>query len=269
MKKIKYNIAIILLLPLMLLTNACVEEHYLRFDVSQTGIYFSRDTFNYSFGVTPIDVRTYTYKMPIRIMGTIADVDRPIAYEIMADTTSAKSGIHYDIVDAVVPAGKIDGYIAVKILRDSLGGSHIEGYTKYLLGVRIKGNDFFTPTLSEEDQCRVLSFDNAVEQPNWLTSSGKKVWDTGALGSWHPLKFIKLVEYFHQLEEILPDTYYSIVRDYGENLEHVPYGDFYLYRTVFNKYVFLPMYEYFNDPDNRESILTEYPDFPFDFPYPF
>ena len=56
---------------------------------------------------------------------------------------------------------------------------------------------------------------------------------------------------------------------YGENLENIEYGDPYQYRTIFKKYIYLPMYEHFNDPANREMILSLYPDFPFDFPNPF
>ena len=56
---------------------------------------------------------------------------------------------------------------------------------------------------------------------------------------------------------------------YGENLEHIPFGDPNLYRTIFRKYIYYPMYEYFSDPANRDMILAEFPDFPFDFPNPF
>ena len=56
---------------------------------------------------------------------------------------------------------------------------------------------------------------------------------------------------------------------YGENLENIPYGDPYVYRTIFQKYICSPMYDYFNDPANHDAIVAEYPDFPFDFPNPF
>lgn len=269
MKKIYKNIALLFLLPALLLCTACSETDYMRFDVSSSGVYFTKDTLNYSFGVTPIEVRTHVFKVPVRVMGNISDQDRIVSYQVIPDSTEAESGVQYNILEAVIPAGKIDGYIAVEILRDNLAGTHKEGYTKYKLGLRLTENNNFAPTLSIDDQIRVLRFDNAVEQPNWLSPSGVKIWSVGELGTWHPLTFIKLVEYFHKLEDILPDTYYRIVEDYGENLEHIPYGDVYLYRTVFNKYIFYPMYQYFSDPANKEAILEEYPDYPFDFPNPF
>ena len=72
-----------------------------------------------------------------------------------------------------------------------------------------------------------------------------------------------------QIQVEHPETYKKMVADYGENLENIPYGDPYLYRTIFRKYIYKPMYDFFNDPANRDAIIDEYPDFPFDFPDPY
>lgn len=262
------NIAL-LLLPALLLLASCDETDYMRFDTSSSGVYFTDDSLSYSFGVTPIEERTHLFEIPVRVMGSVADYDRTIAYEIIPDLTKAESGVHFNIVSAFIPAGEVEGYINVELLRDNLEGTHIDGYTRYRLVLQLAENENFVPTLSAQDCVHLLKFDNSVEQPNWLNPSGEKIWSVGELGTWHPLTFIKLVEYFHKLEDILPETYYKIVEDYGENLEHIPFGDVYLYRTVFNKYIFSPMYEYFNNPANRDAILAEYPDYPFNFPKPF
>ena len=115
----------------------------------------------------------------------------------------------------------------------------------------------------------MFRFDNSVDQPEWYSAHGEKVWQERYLGKGHPLKFIKMVEYFHAVEEILPETYKNMVALYGENLEHIPYGDPYQYRTIFVKYIYAKMYEFFGNPDNREGILHEVPDVPFDFPDPY
>jgi hypothetical protein len=78
-----------------------------------------------------------------------------------------------------------------------------------------------------------------------------------------------MVEYFHAIADVLPETYKKIVAAYGENLESIPYGDPYEYRTIFKKYIYLPMYNFFNDPANYDMIIENYPDFPFDFPNPY
>ena len=82
-------------------------------------------------------------------------------------------------------------------------------------------------------------------------------------------KFIKMVEYFHAINDILPETYKKMVAAYGENLENIPYGDPYVFRSIFKKYIYQPMYEFFGDPANHDMIVTAYPDFPFDFPNPY
>lgn len=263
------KIASLMVVATAMFTVSCEETDYMRFNTSDSGIYFTKDTLDYSFGVTPMEIRTYTYNIPVRVLGGVSEKDRTIAYEVIEDSTFAEEGVQYRIVSSMIPAGEIDGYISVELLRDGLTGTHIEGYTHYRLGLRLAENREFTPTLDEAHQIRVLHFDNAIEQPDWKNSKGEKIWSVGELGVWHPLKFIKMVEYFHAIEDILPDTYANMVKAYGENLEHIPYGNPHLYRTIFNKYIYHPMYLYFSDPANRDAILEEHPDFPFDFPNPF
>ena len=268
MKLQKYR-SLALIAPMLAVLGACSPTDYMTYDISDQGVYFTRDTLTYSFSVTPIEVKSYTFKVPFRVMGTIASESRPVAFEVVDTATNAVEGVQYTIGQAVMPADSIDGYIPVVILRDGLEGNYTDGYTKYRLTLRLTTNEYFRPMLDSAAQWRTLTFDNAIEQPNWLDAYGNKVWSKSELGVWHPYKFIKMVEYFHAIADILPETYEKMVAAYGENLEDVPYGDVYLYRTVFKKYVFAPMYDFFNDPANREMILANYPDFPFDFPSPY
>ena len=256
-------------LAVALLAASCSETDYMTFDSARDGVYFTRDTLTYSFSVTPMEVRTYTYHIPFRIMGATSSAPRQVAYAIVPDQTTAQKGVQYNIGEAILQPDSINGYIPVEILRDGLAGNYTDGYTKYTLTLDLKANGNFQPTLDSLSQRRTLTFDNAIEQPNWLSAHGEKVWTVSILGVWHPLKFIKMVEYFHALEDILPETYKKMVAAYGENLENISYGDPYVYRTIFQKYIYSPMYDYFNDPANHDAIVAEYPDFPFDFPNPF
>ena len=249
--------------------TACEDENYMKFNTHYTGIYFTTDSTEYSFSVTPIEVREYTLKIPVQIMGAPAKKDRIIKYELVEGLCHAEENVHYIFDPAIVPADSINGYIPIRILRDGLIGNYADGYERYKLTLRLVENEHFTPTLDSLRQVHQAKFDNAVEQPAWLNWAGEKVWSLSTLGIWHPYKFIKMVEYFHALEETHPETYKKMVALYGENLEHIEYGDPYQYRTIFRKYIYQPMYEHFNDPANRDMILNEYPDFPFDFPDPF
>jgi len=249
--------------------SACDNEDYMKFDTAYTGIYFTSDSSEYSFSVTPIDVREHILKVPVQIMGAPSKEVRTIGYELVADHSTAQTGVQYIIDEAVIQPDSITGYIPVRILRDGLKGDYANGYERYTLTLRLVQNEHFTPSLDSLRQVHQSKFDNAVEQPAWYNAHGEKVWQISALGVWHPYKFIKMVEYFHAIEEIHPETYKKMVALYGENLEHIEYGDPYQYRTIFKKYIYLPMYEHFNDPNNKDMILAAYPDFPFDFPYPF
>lgn len=255
--------------PLLCACVSCLDTDYLVFDAGFSGIYFTKDTLNYSFGVMPLNIHEKEYRFQVRIMGAPSDVDRTFACEVIADSTMAEEGVQYRMGTPVIPAGSVEGYIPVTLLRDGLEGNYTDGYTRYKLGLRLLADGTFEPTLGESAQLRVLRFDNAVEQPEWLDYKGDKVWSISSFGEWHPLKLIKMVEYFHTIEDFIPETYEKMVDLYGENLEHVEYGDFQAYRTVMRKYVFAPMYEYFSNPVNRDEILAAYPDFPFDFPNPY
>lgn len=287
---------ILLLISIGLLTfggglvglSSCSETNYLTWDQTANGIYFHHDTLIYSFSVMPVDTTEHVLKVPVKLMGMVSDHPRSFSYKVerMMPTDSiqkliyqpvseqsvwAEEGKHYDLPAQVTfPAGKIESYIPITIHRRALEGNFTDGYKHYRLVIRLTENENFTPVLSEKDQVRIIEFDNAIDQPAWYNyDRSEKIWYTNYLGTWHPYTYIKLVEYFHDLKDTLPETYKKIVDLYGENLEHVPYGDFHEYRTIFRKYVFKPIYEHVNDPANHDMILSLYPDYPFDFPNPF
>ena len=270
MEKIKIFLCATLCLPVfMVVMTSCNDENYLCYDENYSGLYFTNDTMRYSFGVTPAEVRTMEYRIPVALMGKPSDSDRTFSYRIEMEHTSAEYGVQYEIREPVIRADSIQGYIPIVLNRDELKGDHKSGYVRYRLDIRLVKDNQFTPTLSPADEVCVLYFDNAVEQPNWLDADGNKIWTEYRFGKWHPLKYIKMVEFYQQIANIQPETYKNMVEIYGEYLEKVPYGDPHTYMTIMKKYVYKPMYDYFNDPANKTDIESLYPDFPFDFPDPY
>ena len=57
MKNIIRCAVALLALPVVSVFTACDDENYLKFDLAHSGIYFTKDTLNYSFGVTPVEVK--------------------------------------------------------------------------------------------------------------------------------------------------------------------------------------------------------------------
>lgn len=68
---------------------------------------------SYSFIQNPLDAST-EFDIPVSIIGMLSDVDRKVGVAVVAEETTAPAG-SYEILDAVIPAGKREGYIRVKI----------------------------------------------------------------------------------------------------------------------------------------------------------
>ena len=56
--------------------NSCSSDSLVEADNWKPGIYFKSDSINYSFGVTPLEVKEYTLAIPIKIMGETKSYDR-------------------------------------------------------------------------------------------------------------------------------------------------------------------------------------------------
>ena len=136
MKKHIYRLGILLLVSSLC---ACIEEHYLKFDTEFTGIYFTTDSTNYSFSVTPDSIREHLVKIPVQIMGAPAKENREICFALTGNH-AALEGVHYEFNEAIIPADSIAGYIGIRILRDSLKGNSIDGYEAKLLFRLVDGN---------------------------------------------------------------------------------------------------------------------------------
>ena len=142
---------------------SCSETDYMTFDSADSGVYFTKDTLTYSFSVTPIEIKTYTYHVPFRIMGPTSKEQRKVSFIIDPALTTAKAGVQYNIGEAIVMPDSINGYIPVEILRDGLKGNYSDGYVKYKLQLTLAENEYFKPTLDSASQTRTLTFDNAIE----------------------------------------------------------------------------------------------------------
>lgn len=259
LKKIKRLIlASLIVIGSGIIAFSCNDENYLIFDENYSGIYFTEDSIHYSFGILPLENRFYIQEIPVKIMGVPESRDRIFAVEILPsiENTNPREGIQYEMESSslIIPADSIIGTIPLKLLRDGLAGSEEEGYTRYELRLRLIRNENFVPTLSDKENNIVITFDNSVEKPSWFDES---LW-ISKCGEWHPLKLIKLMEFFHTiLKEKAPSTYQKMVADIGENWEKVEYGWPTDYNYTVKKYMLIPCYEYFRD--HPEHGITDFP----------
>ena len=79
----------------------------------------NRDSITYSFATKSASRVQDTVKVPLRIMGLAKNVDRKVNVRVIADSTTAIEGTHYQILPAVVPANSYTGYIPVLVKRNA------------------------------------------------------------------------------------------------------------------------------------------------------
>jgi len=112
----------------------CQKDEIMRFDLDDAGVMFpgAGDALDYkgyntadqtyyvneSFLNVPLTQNTFIVDLPVRISGDSADVDRAVAYEVIADETTALS-TQYTIVEALIPAHSHYGRIRFQLTRDA------------------------------------------------------------------------------------------------------------------------------------------------------
>lgn len=216
--------------------SSCKKNGNELFDNNYTGIYFQADSNYYSFGVTPLEVGSYDFEVPVRIMGRVSDQDRTFKVEVIADKTNAESPSHYSLTSLLVKADSVNGYVNVKITRNTLGKNN------YKLTLKLVENEEFAPTNDNLKETRIY-FNNNVDQPSWKDWQGKITWPS-QLGKWNPVTYVKFIELFRNLENVVPATYAEMVKQFGPDLKNVTYGWAYDFDYTLKKYVLTPLYDY-------------------------
>lgn len=72
---------------------------------------------NYSFALQNSSLMTDTMKVTVQLMGNVVDYDRTFKVEAVADSTTAQSPLHYEILPGVMPAGAYTTTLNVIIKR--------------------------------------------------------------------------------------------------------------------------------------------------------
>ena len=90
---------------------------YMAYDVElKDGIYFASDSLNYQFGMQKGE--DFAYDITVNMLGTPKDHDRVFGVELVADETTAKEGVHYELSKSfIIPANRIVGKISFVLHR--------------------------------------------------------------------------------------------------------------------------------------------------------
>ncbi len=72
---------------------------------------------NYSFALKNSSLMQDTMKVTVQLMGNVVNYDRSFAAVAVADSTTAKESVHYEILPGVMPAGEYKAQLKVLIKR--------------------------------------------------------------------------------------------------------------------------------------------------------
>lgn len=238
----KINISTLgfILIGLVMLQVSCSEGDMADTGGWKTGLYFQKDSITYSFGVTPLSVTEYTLSVPLKVMGNFSTSARSFVLKIDEGKTTATKSVHFDIADSfTVDADSINAYVDLIIHRDKL-----ENDENLRVAFDLVENENFVP-VNENFKSAVIYFNNRVDPPDWKDFAGNPTWPDFKLGAWNPLTYIKFIELFREMENIVPGTYYNMVAEFGEDLKNVEFGWALDYDQSLTKYVLIPLYRYF------------------------
>ena len=110
----------ITIIMILLTVASCKKEERLTYNESSS-VYFYKfrtnpDSTNYTFVVKPDSVLTDTLYLMLRISGVAVDKDRKVNI-VLADSSTAQQGKHFNIPEAIIKAGAYDAKIPVYVLR--------------------------------------------------------------------------------------------------------------------------------------------------------
>ena len=147
------------------------------------------DSIVYSFGLKPDDIHVDTAKVVIELLGRTSDSDRHYRVEVIADSTNAVAGVHYEAIDEeqVFRAGRINDTLRIVVHRDNLSTSFVNPVTTRL-DLRLVPSEDFDLGLEGGITKKIL-LNNYLSEPLWWSGS------LMSLGYYHPKKWKILMSF--------------------------------------------------------------------------
>lgn len=124
MKKINFRLFLSVLLAFGMFFSACEKETLTQYD-SPTAVNFDIISIvgsgvrvyssDYTFLINPND--EHIFPIDVSIMGVSADRDRFFNVEVVTDSNTTATPVHYEIIEGIVPAGEYKGKLYIKLFK--------------------------------------------------------------------------------------------------------------------------------------------------------
>ena len=237
-----------LILSMLVCGWACSDKTIIYNPEQKRSIYFYKDVNRYASKVVPdtiefsfaaLEESEYRYDIPVKFIGMPIEKEIECEVEVVADSTTAEAGKHYEMGKIVFPEGEVEGMLSLRLKRTEDIQKH-----PVMIYMRLREDENFVPM---ENECYRLSVvDGVLVAPGWWASGYLGVYANGNYKLYR-----KMLEYYWELEELKPVFYAETVKEYGRYLEKAPAGFFQQPNNiVWIKYVFKPAYEFYSDPEN-------------------
>lgn len=231
---------------------ACEDTDYQLYDTTQKDATFIQyidendeivTSLSYSFG---FDIATeYSIDVPVRLMGMTSDKDRTFSLEA-AEGSTMKEGVHYRIDhDAMyIPANQVENKVRVTLLRDN---DPLLQEKEFVLKLKLK--ESVDLGVVGQDTFKIVFSDIRPENaPSWWVSWGMPTYRFDVAQ--------KFFELFYAMEEVNPAVVHEMTDRYGDYFVNATsmQGPIIMYSSFLNKFVLLPLWEYYEEHD--PSVLV-------------
>lgn len=200
------------------------EDSYLYFNLPNKLDQFGRpekdkyvDSLVYSFALDLEDVTTYTFKVPLAVSGTAANVDRSYTIEVVEEETTATDSdwLASSIENNVIRKGNQLDTLLITVNRTEVLKTDWRSVV-----LRIKANDNFM--LGREDLLKVkLSFTDILQPPVWWS-----YWED-IFGPFYLETYLKWQEIYYKGADLnKPPSYIKVSKDPNETYywDNMPIG---------------------------------------------
>lgn len=236
-----------LLALLCIAATACTNEDYQLYDTTQKDSAFMEyiddndevvTSINYSFG---FDIATeYVIELPVKLMGMTSDKARAFTLEPDEGTTM-KEGVHYTIdhESMYIPANGVETKVKITLLRNNDPELQKKEFTLNLVlkdseDLAVVGQNKFSITYSDI---------HPEYAPSW--------WVSWAMPPYRYDVAQKFFELFYAMKDVNPTVIDEMVTTYGDYFINASdfQGPLIMYSSFLNKYVLIPLYEYYEEHD--------------------
>ena len=170
-----------IIIAMLFVAGACSKSEIETWSAKpRASFYMRNDTVSFSFTTQPEGTTEGVVKLGITIAGRLADVDRHIAIKGLGGSPS-NPGSRYEIVSAIIPAGKKRGDALIKVYKTD----NLDIANDTLSSEVVASKEF---EVGEEDHLRnAVIVSNLWTQPSW--------WDNYHLGEYS----VKKLEIIYQV----------------------------------------------------------------------